>query len=577
MVKKIFVFVFLLSLSLFGKQMLDLPRYQPLTRVDDDVLNFLKEQDSISKKSMNRVVKNKTTRDILGRLSKDTSIYVLRENLIEKKLPVGIIDLNQRNKKDGDAIEFYRNQKGDKFIRLNGKEIFFEDYRKIVQMKADWNEKEWTTKPFIRYENLTAQEIRNLIFGSQPVYVFLQKKLYKRYDDSYYHYSFIFGYTGVDGMHSVGAKGSGVGLFFEEDHCPDVSELNISYFDQFGSCSITGLHATKVAKLLQLTAPEAMVCNFIGNDSGVVPTVANYANQYNPKLEIGSYSWHYIDTPWADSVYSYTDQNLDQHIYEKRLIYFVAAGNMANSDDVYVGSPGKALNAITVGAVHPHTGQYIDYSKWKNSELRNQKPEIANYTNFAFDSPSLGHLTGTSASTPYSAAIAANILSVDTNLKRHPEVIKSIYLVNATIPISGNTHDEDDFYSVSSSLPYFDVNESFLYRWWSGPNDAFFDSNEKIVFTETGVVSGVQCRAAISWLTSGSYAGVYKSLAQDIDLFVYQGSTNPIGSSQSIYNPFEVVSFTTQSSADLRFEIKRFANSQSDDIALGFTMRCDNE
>ena len=148
--------------------------------------------------------------------------------------------------------------------------------------------------------------------------------------------------------------------------------------------------------------------------------------------------------------------------------------------------------------------------------------------------------------------------------------------MNATEPIvNGNTYDDDDWFSVSSNLPYFKINNGLRYRWWSGSNLNVFDNNEKIIFYESGISSGQHCRAAISWLTSGSYAGQYKFLAQDIDLYVYQGTTESISSSISAYNPFEVVDFTTQSSADLKFEIKRFANSQSDDVVLGFTMRCD--
>ncbi len=86
---------------------------------------------------------------------------------------------------------------------------------------------------------------------------------------------------------------------------------------------------------------------------------------------------------------------------------------------------------------------------------------------------------------------------------------------------------------------------------------------------------GQHCRAAISWLTSGQYAGENKSLAQDIDLIVYQG-TMELASSTSTYNPFEVIDFYTQSNAHLRFEIERFTNSFSDNVVLGFTMRCDN-
>ena len=577
--KKIFLIIILLSLTAFGEKTRYLPQYQPETQVDDDVLAFL-NQDSLRLENVKRFVRNKTTRDILGRLSRDTTIYVLREEIVEKRIPVGIVDLALRNKQDENSIEFYRNQNGDKFVRLNGNEISLDEFHKIDQMNAE-RKREMRRESFVRFENMTAQQIRELINDPKPVRIFLKKELSRKIDEGYVPYSYIFAYTGVNGMHTVGAKGNGVGLFFEEPDCPDnVAVLNVYKFNQFDSCITPGSHATKVAKLMQLTAPEAMVVSFVGFGSSslsVVSAVDNYANHFSPKLQIGSYSWHYNASPCTGNAYCIVDQDLDQHVYEDRLIYFVAAGNMDDSSDVYVGSPGKALNAITVGAVNPHTGAYTSYSKWKNSEIGNQKPEIANYTNFYFDG-TLGHMNGTSASTPYSAAIAANVLSVDSALKRHPEVIKSMFLVSATIPIvGGDTYDNDDWYSISSNLPHFDLNDMYRYRWWSGGNSSFFDNDEKIVFWETGVAAGKHCLAAISWLTSGSYAGFYKMLAQDIDLYVYQGSDNPIAVSSTAINPYEVVDFYTQSNANLKFEIRRFVNSQSDDVILGFAMRCDND
>ena len=170
------------------------------------------------------------------------------------------------------------------------------------------------------------------------------------------------------------------------------------------------------------------------------------------------------------------------------------------------------------------------------------------------------------------------MLSADSDLKRHPEVIKSMFLVNATNPINNaNFHDLDDLYYVASKLPYFDVNRGIAYGWWSGPNACCFDSDEKIVFTVSEMSTGLHCRAAISWLTSGLYAGVYKTLAQDIDLIVYQGANIPIACSENAYNPYEIVDFITQSNENLRIEIKRYANSYSDNVALGFAMRCDYE
>jgi len=577
--KKILITVLLFSLSAFCEKKQNLPLYQPETQVDDEVMKFLNDEDSARTSNVNQIVRSKTNRDILGRLTQDTTIYILRKELIEKRIPVGIIDLMPRNTTDRDVFEFFRNQNGDKFARLNGNEISIEEYRDVVQKKAMLRKKE-RKKPFIRYENLTAQNIKELISSPKPVRIFLRRKLSRKIDETFYPYSYIFDYTGVNAMHSVGAKGNGIGIFFEEQNCPDnTSVLNINNFIQFDNCQNPGRHATKVAKLLQITAPEATIVSFTGFGQGsysVVSAVADSANQFDPALEIGSYSWHYSDPPCDNDSYCIADQDLDQHIYENRLIYFVAAGNMDNVGDVYVGSPGKALNAITVGAVHPKSGQYISESKWKNSEIENQKPEIANYTNFYFDL-SLGGITGTSASTPYSAAIAANILSKDSDLKRHPEVMKSIFLVQATMPIvDASSHDIDDWFSVSYNLPYFNVNNGIAYGWWIGPNSAFFNNGESIVFYKS-IVSGLRCKAAISWLTSGSYAGVYKTLAQDLDFFVYQGSDTPLAFSQSWGNPFEILDFTTDGNDNLRFEIKRFSNSGADDVVLGFAMRCDYE
>lgn len=127
-----------------------------MTRIDDDVALFLDNQDSLYEKNVNTIAPKRVARDILGRLSKDSTIYILREEIFEKKISVGIVDLNLRNNLGKIAIEFQRDQNGNKSVRLNGKEVSLEDFHEI-----DWLNAGWKREPFIHYETLTAQEIKN--------------------------------------------------------------------------------------------------------------------------------------------------------------------------------------------------------------------------------------------------------------------------------------------------------------------------------------------------------------------------------------------------------------------------------
>lgn len=96
-------FVLFFFTFVFCEKQAELPRYLPSTHVDDVVENFLSNQDSLEK--IKKVSQNRLIRDILGRLSKDTSIYVMKEVFLEKKLPVGIIDLTPRKKQSEFALE----------------------------------------------------------------------------------------------------------------------------------------------------------------------------------------------------------------------------------------------------------------------------------------------------------------------------------------------------------------------------------------------------------------------------------------------------------------------------------------
>ena len=62
-----------------------------------------------------------------------------------------------------------------------------------------------------------------------------------------------------------------------------------------------------------------------------------------------------------------------------------------------------------------------------------------------------------------------------------------------------------------------------------------------------------------------------KTIPQDIDLFVVQDGVT-LAYSNSAKNPFEVVDFYANSNSDLKIRIKRYANSGTGNVVLGYNM-----
>lgn len=365
-------------------------------------------------------------------------------------------------------------------------------------------------------------------------------------------------------------NGSGVGVYFDETGCPNLADVNTSLYSQgYGICPHGARpHPTGVAMILQATAPQAYI---YGYDEVGYPN----PDTVSPVINIGSHSWGVGES----GIYGSPELEMDNYIYRTRVTNFVAAGNYEGGVQNYnVSSPAIAVNAIAVGAVNPRNNSYDSYSRWINSNVGNQKPELANYAEFYFpNSTGLsvygGDFNGTSAATPYTAAMAANLMTQYPDMKRHPEVIKAYMLVqNGRSIYGGYNYDQDNNTEAALSIPYYnDQPDVTRYKYWSGNNDCCFAGDGSIERIETGILSGHRYRIAIAWLVPGGYVLQNSHLSQDIDIDVYQGNTL-VAYSISGTNPFEMVDFTTQSSQDLRIVIKRFSNSGYGKVALGYAM-----
>lgn len=543
--------------------------YEKRNYVDDAVKEFLDKRECYN-------IEKKLNRDVLGRRNSSDNETKIQQ-CVEQKMSVEIISLDFSENEVEPISARYEN---DRFIDryfIDGKLISEKDF--FARVKS--LERNDYKVPY-QVRTLTAGEIEHLLLNENHIGVskYLPIQEEDNDDGPYVDYNVIFGLSEVSTYaHANGYDGDGIGIMFREVGKPKSNCIEASRYQQIGltTCNVKG-HATGVASILQKTAPGSKIY-------GVCDTTYMFPNPdaYDPAIEVATHSWSVFSSSNPVSYIS-IDAAFDNYIYNHRVITFVAAGNHNTSMTSYrVKDPGKALNVITVGAVSPTTNEYKRYSHWTNPNIGYQKPEVANYTDFALTGDPhfyfgdgnyyVGALGGTSAATPYTAAMAADILEQHPFFKRHPEAFKALILTGSMESIAqANLHDRDNDSLVATSVPMY----SFMAwdtrsAYWNGANGDYFDSNEEIVFTESGIEAGKNYKIAISWLVPGSYVLQNRVLSQDMDLFVYQNDSL-IASSTFSQTPFEIVSFVTATSGDLVVKIRRVSNSGVGDVILGYNM-----
>lgn len=570
--------------SIINAQLLDsknipLPTFTPISKMSKDIAAFIAQSDT----QQNEFSLKAAKRDILGRTTQDSTLYLTENSSKKIKVVVDFTPLNHSLKTNVQGRYELSSNNSEKNFWLNGEQLPEVNYFESIKELAIKQQNEIGTyrAPQIKY--LTAKEIKSLMNGPDIVFISKFQEPEMLSNDTtvgntiYYSDSLIRLQSQIQtSAFSNGYKGQGIGVYFTETGCPKLSHTNTALYNQGNTCIRgTRSHPTQVVRVLQTTAPNAMIYGFDQENYPEDPS------EYSPQIYIGSHSW----SNSADSVYTAEDQSMDNYIYSNKIIEFVAAGNIRGSTN-YVTSPGKAVNAITVGAINPDSYTYASYSGWKNPSLGNQKPEVVNFTHFYFPNDphfSLsvngsvqsynGTFNGTSASTPYTAAMAADVLSQHSFFKNHPEMFKALMMTGSTKYINNSYFqgDKDNYHRIRKLPLYSKMAWNTRSAYWNGNNDGFFGADSCIRFTESSIDSGKTYRIAISWLTLGSYVMQHNMLSQDLDLFIYQGGTL-IASSSAPNNPFELVGFTTNSSTDLTIVIKRIRNAQVDNVILGYNL-----
>jgi hypothetical protein len=325
-------------------------------------------------------------------------------------------------------------------------------------------------------------------------------------------------------LSTYGSRGEGIGIYMTEDFCPDPSHIN-NYTRLGGS---TNSHSEFTSGILRDVSPESYIyCDVTFK----MPSVATLAGSGgNPSINIVSNSWGNSTTATG---YTHLDRNWDNFVYDNRVSTFFAAGNDGNNATVL--ASGRAFNVITVGAYNNANNAIASFSNGVDPSTGNIKPEIV-APGVGISAGGSSNQNGTSASAPFAAAFAANVMSwpfvgpQQIYMPSAPAVVKAVMIAATDISISGNADAVEE-----GAASFRSANERIQMHFWEGgymdffwgPRGSYgFFKKQETSFYVNGSQSEV--RVALSWLEDGDYIYEHRndalSIARDFDLEVYSPS-----------------------------------------------------
>ena len=356
-------------------------------------------------------------------------------------------------------------------------------------------------------------------------------------------------------------RGNGIGIYVSEyAGCPDETALT-NYTRLSGT---TNAHSANVVGIVRGVSPESYIyCRAFGKLS---TTFDLAGDGVHPRVYIESYSWSYYGFGASYSIY---DRDFDNHVYDENMAIFKSAGNNTSSNPgTTVDSPGNALNIITVGNYNDATNAIVSDSRYTNSEIGNEKPELV--APGAYITAGGYTRSGTSMATPHAAGFAADLMSVYSWLMFEPSKLKALMLSGATNSISGGV----DKVGVGG-IDFYRTLYNVAIRRWLGPNSSFsyFDSIDDIpnngsIDWKVNLTAGKKTRVAISWLNRGDYVYTNKNIGMDFDLEVRYNSGlvhELVTGSYSSTNPYETVDFIPAHTGTYTIVITRASNSDTAD------------
>ena len=264
---------------------------------------------------------------------------------------------------------------------------------------------------------------------------------------------------------------------------------------------VTGVLAT-VARKACLYCNNALIHKNNKNIfySDVLPTVQMKGEAY--KVNVESYS---LNAYKYNNEYKYfaLDKTFDNHLYDYRHIpIFISAGNTYADDPLpYVLSPAKAYNILSVGGYQKNSNNHtLSISLWDGSRYLDpftalindnlsyihNKPEVIapakDFYYFYYDKYNNSQEkagSGTSFATPWTAAIAARVMSQGSFWKHSAAVIKSTIIAGATDKYTGELKNNNNYRSIGA----VDLKSSLMYGGYQTYAAYWYDYNKDRPFS----------------------------------------------------------------------------------------------
>lgn len=382
------------------------------------------------------------------------------------------------------------------------------------------------------------------------------------------------GYTGAGIVIGVIEAESGI---YDSDspHLRDIPESQLSYVYNYRSDGtvlepVISDHATKVVSLLIGKGLDAWgsVYEGVAPDAKVYQTsaerCADVFTAFNILADLGVHIINYSAGSRA-SGYSAYDREIDRLIESTKVTFVKSAGNTGGE----ITSPGKALNAITVGnletkseyrtAIEAPYSLHATSAYFEADYLPNKPDLVAPGTMISTmandDTVTSG--TGTSFAAPIVVGVIAQMMQRVPLLVGNPYRVKSLIIsFSDNVRLSDEDDDfmdENGYLRDRSGAGLIDAKQ--LLKGFTHGNKMLYNSGENYTYRNIKLSEGQRIRVVMVFFKSNEYYIDSIEDMDDLDLVLLDGDGNTLDIAASERNNVEIIEYTVPADGIYSIEV----------------------